>query len=469
MKPASLFAVFVGVLAGVGGVTLTHLQSAPYARVPDAPSLALDTPASGELTSRSPLNLSDGRRSEAFELQAPAGHVVSLSTSGPLQSQISVLRDGRLIARSTLCEDCSTESPAPRRGATLGFRADHAGSYLIAVSGATPYDYGPFKLTAQAVAAYSGEPLQAGQSLTDIATGGLKAYRLSIAQDGLYSLTLTTAQPDMPPLLRLIGPGPRTDRLQLEDDSGAESQEAHLQAYLTAGSYILHATASSGNHTFQGPFTLNVKQDELPKNLDLKDGAQLSLDKGRYTGLMTGAEQNFHITLEKPTLVSIDMTMRNAFQIGPHESSISSADGLSQSLTAILQAGAHTITVPKSSQGGLVTLTLTGEPPPADMGGGPLAVGQLRQATMPTGVRRDIYTLSIEQEGDYLIDMRSDVFDTYLSLSRDGQEIYQDDDSGGDYNARLEVFLVPGEYQLHAVNVDGSATPGAYELLVSPN
>lgn len=472
MKPAILFAAIVGALAGAGGVALTHLQ--PFSARPahELPRLTLDQGASGELTSQSHLNLSDGLRSMAFELQAQAGQLISLTASGPLQSQISVLRDGRLVARKQACEYCDDEQQNQNRGSTLGLRIDHTGPYVVAVSGIDASAYGPFQLTARAFPAYTGDPLQPGQNLTDLAMGKLKAYRLNIVEDGLYTITMDADHASMDPYLRLTGPGKRSEQLRLEDDDSGGRQNARIRAYLKAGSYILHATSAADMSTFQGPFTLGVQREALPKNLDLKDGARLSLDKFSYTGLLTGAEQNFTVALEQPTLLTLEMDAQGSgggFHMGLHQSSTSRSDDQIQVLRAVVPAGTHTVTVPQGASGGLFSLTLAGEPAPANAGGGPIAVGERRHPVLPAGVKREIYTLTIEEEGEYLIDMRSEAFDSYLVLNRDDQDIHQDDDSGGGYDARLEAFLFPGEYLLQAVSLDNNDSPAEYELQVRRN
>ncbi|WP_341666487.1 hypothetical protein [Alcaligenes sp. SDU_A2] len=468
MKPAILFAALIGALAGAGGVALSHLPASTSTPTLGLPLLAPDHPQSGELTSQSRLNLSDGLRSTGFELQAQAGQLVALNTTGPLRADISVLRDGRLIAREQPCDDCTTEPSV--LGANVGFRADHSGSYLIAVTGADARAFGPFELRAQVYPAYDGEPLVPGRTLTDLAMGHLKAYRLTIAQDGLYSISLNTANAGMTPLLQLIGPGKRHERLDIQAEDDGSGQGARLVNYLLAGDYIVHVSSAMNDSAFQGAFTLRIQTDSLPDNLDLQDGARLSLDKTRYAGLVTGKEQNFDLDLAHPTLLTLTLSTQSGFgalQSGPFESVPSNDHPHTQVLRAVLQAGTHTITLPRHAQGGLFTLQLVSEPAPANAGGGTLRPGQTRRVVLPAGVRTELYTLTIEEEGHYVMDMRSEVFDSYLVLRRDGQELYHDDDSGGDYHARLEAFLTPGQYQLLAKSLDSVELPAVYELQLS--
>lgn len=75
------------------------------------------------------------------------------------------------------------------------------------------------------------------------------------------------------------------------------------------------------------------------------------------------------------------------------------------------------------------------------------------------------YSLQIDEQGIYQFDMKSDQFDSYLRL--EGNSLNQtDDDSGDGLNARLNVFLQPGSYQLSATTPfsDGSDTYGLYTI-----
>jgi hypothetical protein len=62
--------------------------------------------------------------------------------------------------------------------------------------------------------------------------------------------------------------------------------------------------------------------------------------------------------------------------------------------------------------------------------------------------------------------MTSPIFDTYLVLRKDGQTVAEDDDSGGDMNARLEVQLEAGEYEVKAMSLGSYDQDMEYELSV---
>ncbi|XOT97780.1 hypothetical protein ACMTAU_11130, partial [Alcaligenes pakistanensis] len=91
-------------------------------------------------------------------------------------------------------------------------------------------------------------------------------------------------------------------------------------------------------------------------------------------------------------------------------------------------------------------------------------VGEPRQALMLQGITSDSYKLNVRQAGSYVIDMTSPTFDTYLVLRKDGQTVAEDDDSGGDLNARLEVQLEVGEYEVKAMSLGSYDQDMEYEL-----
>ncbi|MFG6666122.1 hypothetical protein ACGK9R_03345 [Halomonas sp. HNIBRBA4712] len=74
----------------------------------------------------------------------------------------------------------------------------------------------------------------------------------------------------------------------------------------------------------------------------------------------------------------------------------------------------------------------------------------------------DTVALTIEQAGIYQLDMRSDEFDAYLVLEGPNGYQREDDDSGGDLNARITDFLEPGDYTLRPRTYGGGE--GLYTL-----
>ncbi|MBZ0331061.1 hypothetical protein KZO25_12115 [Halomonas sp. ANAO-440] len=80
----------------------------------------------------------------------------------------------------------------------------------------------------------------------------------------------------------------------------------------------------------------------------------------------------------------------------------------------------------------------------------------------------DQYTLTVEESGLYLIEMRSSDVDAYLVLEGPHGYHREDDDSAGNLDARIADFLEPGEYQLTARTAYGQES-GLYTLTVEPH
>lgn len=73
------------------------------------------------------------------------------------------------------------------------------------------------------------------------------------------------------------------------------------------------------------------------------------------------------------------------------------------------------------------------------------------------------YTLVIEEEGLYQIDMRSDDFDSYLRMNGNGLDLY-DDDGGEGLNARIVSVFQPGTYRVEATSPYVDSAKGLYDI-----
>ena len=127
--------------AGLLALAIAASLNAPAHAAAPIRTLASNGDVRGEITSATTINYSDGSRSQLFSLQMSANQAVSLKLEGALNGVISVFRQDMLVSRSQSC-DCSNGT------AQLGFRADKAGQYLVAVSGADARAFGPFRLSA---------------------------------------------------------------------------------------------------------------------------------------------------------------------------------------------------------------------------------------------------------------------------------------------------------------------------------
>ncbi|WP_161809631.1 pre-peptidase C-terminal domain-containing protein [Stenotrophomonas terrae] len=73
------------------------------------------------------------------------------------------------------------------------------------------------------------------------------------------------------------------------------------------------------------------------------------------------------------------------------------------------------------------------------------------------------YKLKIDKAGLYAITLESSAFDAYLRLNGRNVEL-EDDDNGGNLNARIRTYLEPGEYTIAASSVNGNT--GSFKLNV---
>lgn len=74
------------------------------------------------------------------------------------------------------------------------------------------------------------------------------------------------------------------------------------------------------------------------------------------------------------------------------------------------------------------------------------------------------YTLKVDKAGIYTIAMESGALDAYLHLSGHGIDI-EDDDGGGNLNARIRAYLEPGDYTIGTSSLNSST--GAFKLKVA--
>lgn len=118
------------------------------------------------------------------------------------------------------------------------------------------------------------------------------------------------------------------------------------------------------------------------------------------------------------------------------------------------------------SQSGPYTLTITPQAPAAQaklVNGQAALEGQFKE-----GVSEKSYEVALKK-GVYVIEMKSDDFDTYLILKNDkGKELVRNDDIGqGDLNSRLSFTpKEAGNYEIVATSFNKGSASGAYTLTI---
>lgn len=105
-----------------------------------------------------------------------------------------------------------------------------------------------------------------------------------------------------------------------------------------------------------------------------------------------------------------------------------------------------------------------GTPLPGQPGGGTIAYGQTVEGRL-TGEAGDLWQFEGEAGQVVTITMQSDELDAAIGLfDPDDEYLTEDDNGGGDDNARIETYVLPvtGTYTIYAISSDGQ--PGAYNL-----
>ncbi len=439
--------------AGVLTLAIAAGLNAPVHAAPAARPLASNGETSGEITSATALNYSDGSRSQLFSLQLAAGQAVSLKLDGPLNGTLAVFHRDMLVGRT----ECGCGE-----GAQLSVRADKGGQYLVAVSGADARAFGPFHLTATPIVAYDGKPLAAGQRITDWLVGDRQTYTLQVDAPGLYTVSLESDAFDT--RLELSGNG-----VALEDDDGGNGTNSRLVAPLQPGSYTLTANAFSRNG---GAFYLGVERADFPEGLVFEDGGALPLEG--LASSFVGADQtrSFVFSLADRRRVQFDASSRDIDTFltlqGP-DFTLSDDDGgggVNSRLSQVLDPGEYNVSVRSvNGRGGIFQIATSTAPAPDGPTRPVLVPGRETSGQLIAG-SRSLYTLEVPRKGHYVISMTgSNGLDGMITLMRDGEEVASQDDSDTSLDPQLEIELDAGQYVLMAHSFDPSAT-GAYRLLV---
>lgn len=448
MKLSTPLAAIAGAIVAGSAVFFYFQQH--QSQQPAATPLTVGKQVSGELSSKSLLNYSDGVRSALFSLNAEKDQLFRIIVTGALRPQISVLRDGNLVSRlNNPCDDCSGSN---RNNKTvLGFKTETNGTYNIAVSGMDASAYGPFQVEVEKLQPYSGEPVTAGQNVTDWGTGKVLEYRLNITEEGIYRIDMRASQQGLDPYLVLRDSA--GNDLFSDDDSGG-NLDARLQVALKPGSYTIVADSAMETSQFQGGFTIDVERLPMPEGELLAPNAALQLNGPSGTAVYAGEEQQYSFRLNEPALVTVEMSAQG-FQADVAISADTgnvrgSSSGQRNRVRSVLQPGTYYVNIGGGTQSGPYTLAVKTQAVPENAGGGTLKVGEPRAALLLGGNEADSYTLQITQGGTYAITMRAPDSDSYLTLLQDGSTLAEDDDSAGNMDAQIVTELAPGTYEVQS-------------------
>ncbi|EAR09694.1 hypothetical protein [Reinekea blandensis] len=405
----------------------------------------LDESVRGELTSASQLNYNNGSRYKVFQLNdAEADAIVQLDMQSSFEGSFSVF--------NSLNERIASGSPAR-------FQTNDLGPWLIAVNGDDADNYGPFRFKATTVDIELRDRISEGEVVNGwLGENDETTLQFSVAETKLFQIDLRSD--DFDAVLAVNGDQIST----LEDDDGGESENSRIVEALSPGDYQIVVRSYEGNG---GLFDLEVAalDVEFATNLDLTVPSTVN------GWLSTNEEKTFQLTVEEEQLFKIDLRS-NDFDtklaiMGDQIATLEDDDGgegENSQLVEALSPGTYQIIARSyDGDGGMFEIEVAALDVEIDTN---------RELTAPAVVNgwmrsdEDMYQLTIQQDGWYVIEMRSEVVDSVITLRGSDDFYAEDDDSAGGQDSRLEVELAAGVYELFAQTYDGGS--GQYRLTVNP-
>src|SRR5690606_7344933 len=138
---------------------------------------------SGELSTRSKVNANNGSRYQSFTLRLGAGEAVDVREEESLGTVLTLFdAEGRLVS-------------GPGLGA-LVLAPTREGTYTLSVSGEQASTYGPVRLALVQLAVRNGGALTAGDSFVGQLAHNGNDYQLTVAQSGIYNLSMESTDFD---------------------------------------------------------------------------------------------------------------------------------------------------------------------------------------------------------------------------------------------------------------------------------
>ncbi|PTD96320.1 hypothetical protein C8261_10415 [Pseudothauera lacus] len=429
----------------LGGCASTPLSGVAASAIPEE--------LSGELTTRSALNVNDGSRYQTFTLQMRAGEMVRVSREGALSGAMLTLLDAQQRVVS-----------GPRRDVAY-LVAPRDGRYTLTVSGVDDSAYGPFTLTLKTVSVRNDGALGLGEEISGVLPGRSdgNTYSFTVNEDGLYLVALDSEEFDT--VLRLQGEG-----FDMEDDDGAGNGETNsrLTAYLVPGTYQVTATGLSRSDA--GTYTLRAERRELPPGVTLRTEGEIALGE-EITSFIGSNAPAYTVTVAERGMLRVLMRSADVDSYlhlsGPGVDVVDD-DGAGQEfdarILALVEPGTYTIT-PSTVDGRSGLFTLSTELSAVSPIGGVVVPGQTVTGVLAENASATA-TLRIATAGSYRIELISAEFDAYLKLEGNGVEV-EDDDGTGSTDARLELNLRAGDYRLTSSAFD-NVGGGRYLISVQP-
>ncbi|SEO92834.1 hypothetical protein [Aquisalimonas asiatica] len=452
---------------GVVGLLLAQTGALPQGGetdtdTPEVPSLTPGDTAEGELTTRSPYNPNSGSRYQRFRVEIPAGDVVTfeLNTGFPGVLALYDERGNQMVTAQegrpgTGCYRCSRHERNP----VMTYRSTEGGVYDLTVSAEEADEFGPVRVETDTMSLDSDDRIVPEEAFPAWFDGDRTRLGFDVDTAGYYRVDLEAAH-DIVALV--ANPGSSNP---IERRAGADGRLS-LYAWFDEGEQELALKDYGYRPPVPGIVTLEAHavDTDAPAPAD----REATLRDGETTGFLQSDERvAYTLELDEASAVAIVV---QASEFSPEvqlegEQITLSAGPDWRTEDAIIEdafpAGEYQLELAASQgTGGRYTVDVVTRAYDDD-GDADLEPGVALQGRRH-GERDSVHALVIEEAGHYIIDMESNDFDTYLTLTGDDVHI-ENDDGGEQYNARIHALLEPGEYEVVA-GAFGQRERGAYTL-----
>ena len=288
----------------------------------------------------------------------------------------------------------------------------------------------------------------------------------------IVNISLASDDDDLDTYLELYAPS--GEQVTTDDDGGEGSSAAIWEFELPhTGTYRVVARGYNEEESGDYTITLEMVELEIVGTLVYDQETSATLEPGRRHHWLFEGEAGDMVDI---SMVSVDGDMDTYLELydPDGEQVVTDDDSGGNSNAAILefalpQTGTYRVVARSFSGGQAGDYTITLEMTQLEIAG-TLVYDQAVSATLEPGDRH--HWLFEGQAGDVvtiaIIAVNEDM-DTYLELyDPDGEQVWTDDDSGGDSNAAIIEFelLLDGDYRVVARGYNSYAT-GDYELTLT--
>lgn len=425
--------------------------------------LAMDGRVAGEITGADPMNLNDGSRSVAFEVDLREGQAVSIEAAAVFCGRLALFasEQGGRQRPVRVFEPGACREQDGRQVLTQSLVVPEGGRYTLAFSGRSGSDYGPFTLALEEIRVEADRTLVPGDDVRGLLAGESRQVPLRITEAGRYVIELLSSEFD--PLLRLEGEG-----VSRENDDAGGDLNSRLVAYLQPGDYRLGVARAGGEG---GLYQLRVAASgfALPPGTRLQNDGELAA--GRITGMLEGEGNRYRLRLGARSRVEFAVESSEIdpriLVTGPGApvTDDDSGGGTDARLVVALEPGDYAVVVDDVSgaDAGLYTLRTAVAPTGDAMPG--VRPGTPAEGRLGAG-EQHLYRFDVDVAGRYVIDLASPEFDAIVHLARGGEVVGSDDDGAGEgTDSRLAMELAPGRYEIVVMALGGDG--GRYRLDVA--